>query len=268
MALFPISTMSAADTESFSDVCIAIAVIGGALLIVGLIGEYFESEWWKKSAWYKLAKMAVIIGVLGELLADTAIFKASEREQQITNQSIESNLAAQRAMLEQLKPRDITRKQIDAIASVIRGKIGTIYLYPLEEIEASQYAFAVSEALKAGGVNVQLMLSTTSGVPAFPDKFNAAVSITGVTAWESGGNHETVDLLMRAFLLAGITIGGEYSDAMAGIVDGKWVADAGVKSPAIFVGLKPVPFSRFPLFATTPEMEQYFKDHPPPWEPK
>lgn len=88
--------MSAADAEIFSDVCIVIAVIGGILLIVGLIGEFPESENWKKSFLYKCAKAAVIIGVLGELLADTAIFKAAEREQQLTNKSLNQILTSKR----------------------------------------------------------------------------------------------------------------------------------------------------------------------------
>ena len=267
MALFPIATMSAADAESFSDVCIVIAVIGGILLIAGLIGEFPESENWKKSFLYKCAKAAVIIGVLGELLADTAIFKAAEREQQLTNESIESNLKVQKAMLDQLKPRDISKEQLATISSALKGRIETIYLYPLADPEASQYLYAIGEVLKAGGADVKLMLP---GRPeaGFPDKFNVSVSIIGVTAYETGGKHEIVDLLVKSFGQAGIAIMGQWSDKLAGINDGKWVADAGVQSPAIFVGLKPIPFSRFPALSTSTELEEFFKTHPPAWEPK
>ena len=112
------------------------------------------------------------------------------------------------------------------------------------------------------------MLSGSKEVPLFPDKFNVAVSITGVTAYESGGTHQIVDLLVDAFKKAGIELNGEWSKTMAGVVNGKWVEDAGVQSPAIFVGLKPIPFSRFPALSTSAEMDEFFKTHPPPWEPK
>ena len=92
--------------------------------------------------------------------------------------------------------------------------MGVIYLYPLSDPEASQYLFAIAEVLKDSGATVKLMLSGQPGAPVFPDKFNVAVSIFGVTAYESGGRHETVDLLVSAFRKAGIVIQGEWSDTL------------------------------------------------------
>jgi hypothetical protein len=175
----------------------------------------------------------------------------------------------EKAIIDELAQRDIKREQMDVISSTIKGHIGTIYLYPLADPEASRYAFAISETLKAGGADVRLMLSGTREVPFFPDKFNAAVSITGVTVYESEGKHEIVDLLLRAFAQAGIAIIGQRSEkSLAGVVDGKWLADVGVQSPSIFVGLKPPPFSQFPSFATPPTLDEFFRNHPPPWVPK
>jgi hypothetical protein len=223
------------------------------LLIFGLFGEIPESEKWKRTLFYNLAKWAVVLGVVGELVADSVIFKAAEREQQITNESIESNLKVQRAMRDQLKPRDISKEQIATISAAIRDRMPTIDLYTLSDVEASKYAFAISETLKAGKVDVRLMLSGTKAVPTFPDKFNVAVAISGVTVVDS--NKVTVSLLIGAFDKAGIQVLGEtVSGGVAGVVDGKWVADAGVKTPAIFVGLKPVPFSRFPAFSASEKM--------------
>jgi len=203
-------------------------------------------------------------------IADT-IERATKAEQQAAEatkraeQERLERVKIEKAIINQLARRDIKKEQIEAISSAIKGHIGTIYLYPLADPEASRFAFAISEALKAGGADVKLMLSGTRDVPVFPDKFNVAVSITGVTIHESDGQHETVDLLVRAFGEAGIAIQGQWTDkSLPGVVDGKWVADAGVQSPAIFVGLKPPPFSQFPAYATSPALEEFSKDHPPP----
>jgi hypothetical protein len=202
-----------------------------------------------------------------------------ERAANAEERAAEANKAAEeerlervkieKAMIDQLAQRDIKKKQMDVISSAIRGQIGAIYLYPLADPEASQYAFAISETLKAGGADVRLMLSGTRDVPVFADKFNVAVSIIGVTAYESDGSHEIVDLLIRAFATAGIAIVGQWSEkSLAGVVDGKWVVDAGVRSPAIFVGLKPPPFSQTPAFATPGKLDDLLKSHPSPWMPK
>jgi hypothetical protein len=198
--------------------------------------------------------------------------KAEQQAAEATKRAEEERLERvkiEKAIIDQLAQRDIKKEQIETISAAVKGRIGTIYLYPLADPEASRFAFAISEALKAGGADVRLMLSGTRDVPVFPDKFNVAVSITGVTIYESDGKHETVDLLVRAFGEAGIAIQGQWTEkSLSGVVDGKWVADAGVQSPAIFVGLRPPPFSQFPAYATSPALEEFSKNHPPTWLPK
>jgi hypothetical protein len=207
-------------------------------------------------------------------IADTTegAAKAAQRAAEATKKAEEEKLERvkiEKAIIDELAQRDLKREQIEAVSSAIKGRVGTIYLYPLADPEASRFAFAISEMLKAGGADVKLMLSGTRDVPVFPDKFNVAVSITGVTVYESDGKHEAVDLLVRAFGEAGIAIQGQWSEkSLPGVVDGKWVADAGVRSPAIFVGLGPPPFSQFPAYATSPALEEFRKSHPPPWSPK
>jgi len=194
--------------------------------------------------------------------------RAAEANQKAEVERLE-RVRIEKAIIDELAQRDLKRDQIETISSAIKGRVGTIYLYPLSDPEASRYAFAISAALKAGGADVKLMLSGTRDVPVFPDKFNVAISITGVTIYQSDGKHEIVDLLVDAFRQAGITIQGQWSEkALAGVVEGKWVADAGVQSPAVFVGLRPPPFSQFPAYATPPHMEEFLKTHPPPWAPK
>jgi hypothetical protein len=72
-------------------------IIAAILLAIGLAGEWPEAETWKKSLWYKAAKLAVIIGVMGELLGDAGVFEAGDRLESLDNSKIialETRLAA------------------------------------------------------------------------------------------------------------------------------------------------------------------------------
>jgi hypothetical protein len=79
--------LSAAQAENWAVIGIACAIFFGIVLVAGLCGEYPESDIWKKGRLYKAAKWAVIIGVFGELVGDATIFAASDRLQQITDES-------------------------------------------------------------------------------------------------------------------------------------------------------------------------------------
>jgi hypothetical protein len=58
------------------------------LLTAGLFGEWSDSESWKKRFLYTVAKAAVIVGVVGELLGDGGIFRAGDRVQELDNAKI------------------------------------------------------------------------------------------------------------------------------------------------------------------------------------
>jgi hypothetical protein len=205
-------------------------LIATFVLILGLIGEWRDSESWKNSSWYKLAKLEVIVGVAGELFGDAGIFETSARLQTIeglaivaANERASNTIKAaederldrvkiEKAIIDELAQRDLTRQQVEAIASGVKGRIGMVFLYPLADPEASRYVFAISEALKRGGADPRLVLSGTKDAPSYPDRFNVAVSITGVTIYESGGGHEVVDLLVRVFGESGVKIQGQWSE--------------------------------------------------------
>ena len=58
----------------------------GIILVLGLVGEYVESERWNKHL--KLFEMLVIIGVLGELVGDGGVFLFSNQLQVISESEI------------------------------------------------------------------------------------------------------------------------------------------------------------------------------------
>ena len=79
-------SLSKPGTSTALDISELLLLLFGLLLVAGLIGEYAESERWKK--YVKIFEMFVIIGVAGELLADGGIFLFSSRLQQITELEI------------------------------------------------------------------------------------------------------------------------------------------------------------------------------------
>lgn len=64
----------------------------------------------------------------------------STQLQSLTDASLQDNIRVERALVDELKPRDISKEQLATIASALKGRIGTIYLYPLGDPEASQYS--------------------------------------------------------------------------------------------------------------------------------
>ncbi len=204
MSLFPTATMSADSAELLSDVCWYIALIGGALLIGGLIGEFPEFERWKKSALYKAAKAAVIVGVGGELFADAAIFKAAERIQELTNQSILVNVNAQKAMLQQLKARGFTREQFDSFVDAVKGKWKEVSVYTLTDTEAYFFGQAIMRAFQKADVKVNWMRPTDPTdvfmVPGIP-----TTGVHLLVSKDTPGFERLVQGFFNAFQKAGVT---------------------------------------------------------------
>jgi hypothetical protein len=75
----------------FSEVVLLASTL---LLTAGLFGEWSDSENWKSRPLYKLAKAAVILGVVGELLGDGGIFNAGARVQALTDVAVSKAISA------------------------------------------------------------------------------------------------------------------------------------------------------------------------------
>jgi len=81
-----LTSLSKAATSTALHVSEVVLLFFGVVLVIGLIGEYAESEPWEK--WTKLFEMLVIIGVAGELLADGGIFLFSRQLEVISEVEI------------------------------------------------------------------------------------------------------------------------------------------------------------------------------------
>jgi hypothetical protein len=84
--MYTLFSLSKSGTLTALNLSESLLLLFGLLLVVGLIGEYAESDRWKK--YVKVFEMCVIIGVAGELFADGGIFLFSSRLQTIADLEI------------------------------------------------------------------------------------------------------------------------------------------------------------------------------------
>jgi hypothetical protein len=83
-----LSSLSSDDAKWWLGTSELLLIVSAIVLSLGLGGEWSDSDAWKKRVWYKLAKAAVILGVVGELLGDAGIFEATARLQTLEERSI------------------------------------------------------------------------------------------------------------------------------------------------------------------------------------
>ncbi len=149
-----VNGLSATDAEHWSNICVTVALIAGLLLVLRLWGEYPESKRWKRTWLYKAAKLAVIIGVAGELIGDAGIFETSERLQQLTDESISANVNVEKAMLEQLRARGFTKDQFDSLVASLKDKFKEVTVHTLTDTEAYFFGQAIIYAFQKAGTTV------------------------------------------------------------------------------------------------------------------
>lgn len=66
-----------------------VLIVSLSLLVVAAIfGELLESEHWKNGYLYRLAKVALLVGVIGELLGDVGVFRSETILQEVEGRSI------------------------------------------------------------------------------------------------------------------------------------------------------------------------------------
>jgi hypothetical protein len=242
-------------------------LIFGVILVAGLVGEYRIRE---SSPWFKRCELLVIIGVLGELLSDGAIFtfsrhletlsdievatlnvKASEANKAAgeANERASKEATARVAMLGQLKPRDFSQKQMDDFVATVNGRVPLLHVFTSTDPEASMYGLAVIRALENAHVKVVWHRTASATF------VKVRLSSTGLTMYENP-SHELGPILMEAF--------GKAGQVMEWFAPHNEPPVPNVPSPSLLIALKPIPLSWIP----EPDRPPALKTLRPPWDPK
>jgi hypothetical protein len=229
-----LSNTAASDWLHTSEVALLVFAF---IIVVGLVGEWPESERWKRRWLYNAAKACVIIGVFGELLADGGIFGSSLRLQSLqeadiarANSATEGLRAANLALEKQIQPRRLTRAQQVAIGTALEsfaGKRVRVESYFLDS-ESAILGKQIVYALALAGIDPDdAIMNVTSTI----ESFLFAVHV-------SGGDEKLTTALLTA-------LGNADLLTSPNPPKGSWTG-FGVAHPEIipaavvFVGAKPV----------------------------
>jgi len=123
-----------------------------------------------------------------QLRLETAAAKERTAQIEIT---LERERGARLAMLSQLKPRDFTKEQFGTFVSAVKGKIKKLTVFTIPDPEASQYGYAVMEALQKAEVSVDWIRLDSNVIKV------RGVSSTGLTLYapNAGANAKLKELV-------------------------------------------------------------------------
>jgi hypothetical protein len=245
--------MSSQEAIFWEHFCIVVAVVSGAALVVGLIGEYPESTSWKNSRLYIFAKLLVIVGVAGELVGDAGIFITSDRIQELTNGAITGNINVQQAMLNQLKPRgQFTRDEYKLLLSLLAthaDALNGITIYIIPDPEAYEFGMTLLTTMTEAKIKYAWSVLKSNN----PEI--QGISSIGVSLIDHSQDHKACDALMDIVLKL---IDQFHSSILCHFPN----EPTPVPIPSLFIMLKPPAFQTFPEYA----LPEGTKLPPPAWE--
>jgi hypothetical protein len=205
-------------------------IVSAVILTFGLVGEWPDSESWKRRTLYKLAKFAVVLGVVGELIGDAGIFETSARLSVLQNAAIDqakakaanaeerAGSANERAaklerenleIREKVAGRRISKEQHDEIVKLLSPAPATFDLEAMQESEAGLFASDILKTL------------TDAGWTLHQKSLPMGVIWTNLNIFPT--DDPAVGRLAAAFRAAGIVfgIGNEKRDRVTVMVGGK-----------------------------------------------
>lgn len=264
-----------ASLAAWLDFWTVLIAIGVAVEISDLVWEYV-SEWKdsrrgiihtpEKPSFAKffigiIAVGLVIAGIAGEWYLQVEIGEAESKIERIADELLAREQRARTAMLLQLKPRDFTDKQMEDFVGTIKGRLDHLNVFTLPDPEAIQYAFAVMEGLRRAGVKVTWYRTS------WPYFLIPGVGSSGLEIYEFPMRKVGL-VLMDAFMKAGQSVAyftpedPRQQDKV--LLQPGGIPLSSIPSPALFIGLKPIPFAWFPGYLRPKSLE----GQKPPWESK
>jgi hypothetical protein len=173
--ILALTSLSEADTKWWLGASEIALIVSAIVLAAGLLGEWRESWSWKKRKAYKIAKLAVVLGIVGELVGDAGIFETSNRLQEHADNRVEALRAANLALEAQIAPRNLSPAAQRDIASALRlysGKQIRLRAYAVD-VEGIRLALQIEAVLKSANIQTFFLTPIESGVP------RMGVNVTG-----------------------------------------------------------------------------------------
>jgi hypothetical protein len=240
---------------SFSDMSLSAASkigdIANIVLLISLVAGVIST--------FVIVKTAAVKEDHWDVLRDQARISIAEANAraleagQKTEEEKFERVKIEQEMLKQLRPRDLSKQQIDDLVSALKGKINKkLSVHTLTDSEARSFGFVIMHVLTKAGIEFDWIRPTAEKnvfpVPGIP---------TGLTLYMANGRKDPeakqlVEMFMDAFAKAGVQI--------AGYMPEKPLPD--VPSPSLFISKRQPPFSWLPEYVAPADLTK------PPWEPE
>jgi hypothetical protein len=229
------ANMSRQDAASWSEVSEVTVVLAATILVLGLIGEFPDSEKWHRTCWYRLAKCAVIGGVIFETVGGIGAFVTSVRLQELTDRSLQDQLTIQKEQQDKIRAlsaRPWTQKQFDAIQTLKGTAVKDVAVIPQDKCaECKWYAGEIETALHAAGV-------TLYDRPIRPFPLLDSMEHVGIFVWVTPGHPVRSDPLALALEKGGMLPLGPVGARQDTIADwpfkpNVWVISVGERAPLL-----------------------------------
>jgi hypothetical protein len=239
------NSLSESESKTWLDVSEALLIVSTILLTLGLLGEWPDSDSWKKRLIYKVAKASVILGVVGELLGDGGIFETSRRLQGLQDAAVAD---AQKETAKANRATEELRRQNLELETNLEKLRDQMAWHPLDKEKASKLV----SRLKGQRIDLKSLAFTTNahdpGPLRFCESVRSALKDAGVIlgpCWEDDnfggapgltlfGNGSTQEL-DDAFAEIGFPL---YDLTRSGV--GSPPASNGIGGLELLVGAKPL----------------------------
>jgi len=238
-------------------------------------GNHVGMEIWPSREWsewlYDSANIALIVAlVVGAFATVMIVWMGNKKEEYLKRDVAAAQLRGDEAiaksesdrlervkieqeMLKQLRPRDLSKQQVDDLVSALKGKINKkLSVHTLTDSEASSFGFAIMHALTKAGIEFDWIRPTAEkNVFPVPDD-SAGLTLYVSNVRKDPDSKQLVQTFVDAFTKAGVQIGAYMPD--------KPLPD--IPSPSLFISKHQPPFSWFPEYLAPAGLPK------PPWEPK